>query len=124
MQKKHRNRQKDILFVLISSFIVVVAWISFNIYHIWITSTIPSTITPQLDPITPIFDTEVRQQLKTREQIEPLYDKQTSSVTESKSPSQTTLLISPTPEATNPLSSTSSAGITAEKTQPKSLSGQ
>ena len=76
MQKKQRNRQRDILFVLISSFIVVVAWVSFNIYHIWITSTIPNTITPQLEPINPQFDATVRQQLKNREQIDPLYDKQ------------------------------------------------
>ncbi|MGH7202852.1 MAG: hypothetical protein ACREHC_00215 [Candidatus Levyibacteriota bacterium] len=78
MQQKHTNRRKDILFILISSFIVVVAWISFNIYHIWITSTVSETIQPQLAPINPVFDPATIQDLKKREQIDPLFDKQQS----------------------------------------------
>lgn len=74
-QKKH-NKQKDILFVLISSFVVVVAWIAFNIYHIWATSTVSEDIQLQLTPISPNFDPQTIQQLKLRENINPLFDLQ------------------------------------------------
>ncbi|MGI8419306.1 MAG: hypothetical protein ACR2LN_01530 [Candidatus Levyibacteriota bacterium] len=85
MQQKHTNRRKDILFILISSFIVVVAWISFNIYHIWITSTVSETIQPQLAPINPVFDPVTIQDLKKREHIDPLFNKQQSTTHTSES---------------------------------------
>jgi hypothetical protein len=110
MHKKQRNRQRDILFVLISSFIVVVAWVSFNIYHIWITSTIPNTITPQLEPINPQFDATVRQQLKSREQIDPLYDKQSTTTNQTKD------TVTPTPESVTTASGSSQLAPTSGST--------
>lgn len=79
MKPKKRNKQKDILFILISSFIVVVAWVGFNLYHIWATSTVSNDIQTQLNPIDPEFDPTVVQGLKTRENIDPLYENQSSS---------------------------------------------
>ena len=76
MHKTKYNTQKDILFVLISSFIVVVAWISFNLYHIWVTSTISEEVQVQLAPIAPHFDPATIQQLKSRKHIDPLYEQQ------------------------------------------------
>lgn len=73
MRPKKQNKQQDILFILISSFVVIAAWIAFNIYHIWATSTISSNIQQQLTPISPNFDPITLQQLKTRENINPLY---------------------------------------------------
>ena len=78
--KKRNNIQKDILFIFISSFIVVVAWIGFNLYHIWITSTISQDLQLELTPINPDFDQRTIQQLKTRENVEPLYDIQKSTI--------------------------------------------
>ena len=88
MKPKQKNIQKDILFILISSFVVVVAWIGFNLYHIWATSTVSETIQMQLTPIDPVFDPAVIQQVKTREQIEPLFEKQTQPTVASASPTE------------------------------------
>jgi hypothetical protein len=74
MKQKRSNLQKDILFILISSFIVVVAWIGFNIYHIWATSTVSQNLQLELTPISPEFDQQTMQQLKTRENIQPLFE--------------------------------------------------
>lgn len=68
-KQKKINQQRDILFILISSFIVVAAWISFNIYHIYITSTISQNLQLQLLPINPNFDANTIQQLRTRENV-------------------------------------------------------
>jgi hypothetical protein len=79
MKRKQKNKQKDILFILISSFIVTVAWIAFNIFHIMATSTIDENIQLQLTPISGTFDQKTIQQLKTRENINPLFEQQASS---------------------------------------------
>lgn len=74
MNKKKHNTKKDILFILISSFIIVAAWIGFNLYHIWVTSTVSQNIQMQLTPIDPNFDPTTIQQLRNREHIDPLYE--------------------------------------------------
>jgi hypothetical protein len=73
MKNKKQNKQKDILFILISSFILVVAWVAFNIWHIYVTSTINEHIQFQLTPINPTFDQQTMQQLKSREDINPSF---------------------------------------------------
>ena len=81
-------KQKDILFLFISTFILVVAWIGFNIYHKWATSTISADLQVQIKPIDPNFDTQTIEKLKTREQITPVYELKEISptVTASSSP--------------------------------------
>jgi hypothetical protein len=105
MKPKKHNKQKDILFVLISSFILVVLWIGFNIYHIWVTSTISEDLQLKLTPIVGSFDTATIQKLKNRVQIEPAYERQASAKTETISPTPTLPI---TPEA-----ATTSASIIA-----------
>jgi len=55
---------KEILFLSIFTFLTVVAWIAFDVYH----SATASTITPiqqeLIRPLTPSFDTEVILKLK------------------------------------------------------------
>lgn len=75
MKPKKVNKQKDILFILISSFILVVLWIGFNLFHIWATSTISQDIQEKLTPISGNFDLQQIQQLKNRTQINPAYEK-------------------------------------------------
>ena len=81
-------KQKDILFLFISTFIVVVAWIGFNIYHKMATSTISEDLQIQIKPIEPNFDSQTIENLKSRVQITPVYElKDTSpSVVASSSP--------------------------------------
>jgi len=74
MKQKKNTMQKDILFLAASSFIVVVAWIGFNLYHIYVTSTVSEDVQIQLTPINPVFDQLTMQQLKTREDIKPIFD--------------------------------------------------
>lgn len=65
--------QKDVLYLSISLFFMVVAWVSFNIYHTWATSKITPLVQTQITPIDPRFDTNTIQQIKTRQQVAPLY---------------------------------------------------
>ena len=78
--KRHKtNKQNDILFILISSFVVVVAWISFSIYHIRVTSTVSQHIQYQLSPIDSTFNPQTIQLLKGKEDINPLFESQSIS---------------------------------------------
>lgn len=109
MKQKRNTKQKDILFIFISSFIVVAAWIGFNIYHIWATSTVSEDLQLELTPIAPAFDDQTMGQLKTRENINPIFASQASAsavptpiqkiVTPTASP-VTTITSSPQPSGT------------------------
>lgn len=82
-------KKKDILYIFISSFILTIAWIGFNIHHNMVTSTISDTLQLQIEPITAAFDTAIIDKLKKREKIEPLYEIKQPAPTESKSASST-----------------------------------
>ena len=73
LMKKNRA-QKDILYVSISSFVLVVLWIGFNVYHAYVTSTIAPDLQLIIQPINPKFNLETIQELKKRTKIEPLYE--------------------------------------------------
>ncbi len=109
MKQKRSHIQKDILFIFISSFIVVVAWIGFNIYHIYATTTISEEIQLQLTPISPNFDQVTMQQLKTRENIDPFYDSLKASVSVTPQPGQATITPTPTTSLTSSQSTSQSA---------------
>lgn len=66
-------KNKDILLLLISIFIIIVAWIIFNIYHSAATSTISKTLNINILPISPNFDTKTIDKLKTRKAVSPIY---------------------------------------------------
>ena len=89
MRPKSRNKQKDILFILISSFVVVVAWIGFNLYDIWANSTVSQEIQLELTPIDPQFDPQTIKLLKNRENINPLFSQATPSASITVEPTQT-----------------------------------
>lgn len=64
-------KQKDILFLLISSAFLAAVWIVFTILHNALTSTISGTTLQQIQPINGTFDTKTLQVLQTRKQITP-----------------------------------------------------
>lgn len=66
-------KQRDLLFLLISSFLLVAAWVIFNIVHTNLTSTVSDTLSGQIAPIDPNFDTKTINSLKNAKQITPLY---------------------------------------------------
>ncbi len=91
---KKAKAQKDILYISISSFILVVVWIGSNIYHAHVTSTITPDLQIKILPIDPDFDASTIQNLKSRERIIPVYEISGADITPS-----------PTVELDNPTSS-------------------
>jgi hypothetical protein len=89
MKNKKSNLHQDILFILISSFVVVVAWIGSNIYHIYITSTISEEVQSQLTPIDGAFDTQTLQNLKSRERVNPAFEIQATASQAARTPTPT-----------------------------------
>jgi hypothetical protein len=71
--KRKSISQRDLLYLSLSALVLTVAWISFNIYHIWATSTITEDLQMQIQPITPDFDTGTITALKSRKKITPVY---------------------------------------------------
>ncbi len=106
-------KQKDILLLLIPSFIVIVAWIAFSIYHSSVASTITPIVDIQIAPITPAFDTATISQLKQRANVSPIYEVQNI-----PSPSPTPFYI---PAA--PISSQSGIPLGAPANSPQGTSG-
>ena len=67
-------KQKDILFIFISSTVVVAAWVGFNLYHKWVTTTISPDLQIQISPIESNFDRDTIEKLKQRTHISPAYE--------------------------------------------------
>lgn len=66
-------KQRDLLIIIFMTFLTVVAWVGFNIYHLSVTSTISDELQIQIAPINPNFDINIINKLKSREPVEPLY---------------------------------------------------
>jgi hypothetical protein len=69
-------KQRDIITLLIPSFILILAWIIFSIYHSSVVSTIPPTVNVQISPIKPVFDMNTVSKLKQRQKVTPVYEGQ------------------------------------------------
>ncbi|MCL5438674.1 MAG: hypothetical protein M1268_01655 [Patescibacteria group bacterium] len=90
-------KKREIIFLLISSVVLVVFWIIFSIYHNFATSTIPETLNVQTSAINPNFDTKTIDMLKKRQQITPVFEfKKGLSETNSATGSPT-IITTPTP---------------------------
>ena len=101
-------KKNDILLILIPSFLFVISWIGFSIYHNIVTSTISQPLSVQITPINPTFDTSTIDSLRNREKITPVYEfnAQVQSVTTIASSPASLILINPvsannTNQATN-----------------------
>ena len=67
-------KRKDILIILIPTFIFVILWIVFSIHHAITTPTISEPINMQISTISPNFDTKTIDLLKKRVIVTPVYD--------------------------------------------------
>jgi len=110
-------KRKDILLILIPSFIFVLAWIGFSIYHNIITSTISVPLSMQIAPITPNFDTSIIDSLKNRKKVLPVYQlsvptEGTTIIPPSSSASASPVIITPTPSAIEIRQATSGGSLT------------
>lgn len=100
-------KKQDITLILTLTVILVIAWIIFTILHNISSSTINETLSQQIIPIQPTFDTKTITLLKTRENISPLFTVSTSSATPTIAPT----IITPVPLATSSANQASSGGI-------------
>ncbi len=75
-------KHKDILLLLIPSFVLIVAWIVFSIYHSSVTSTITETVTKEILPISPIFDQDAIDAVKQKGKVAPVYEAKTKIIIE------------------------------------------
>lgn len=66
--------RRQVLIILIPTFLFVVFWIIFSIYHSIVTSTISENVDMQITPISPNFDTKTIENLKKREKATPIYE--------------------------------------------------
>jgi len=76
-------KQRDILFLVVSTFVLILAWIGFSIYHNLVSSTITGPVEEKIIPINPTFDTRTIDALKERKKIEPLFQTKIKETTES-----------------------------------------
>lgn len=67
-------KHKDIYILLIPSFILVIFWIIFTIYHNSVSSTITPTQSVQIKPINANFDAKAINDIKGRNQVVPLFE--------------------------------------------------
>ena len=88
-------KRNDIFYILIPGFILIFAWIAFNIYHNAITSTIPATTIEEIASIPGTFDMQTLEKLKKREAVLPVFE-----IKISPSPASTTAALTATPSAT------------------------
>ena len=72
--KTNKMKRKDILIILIPTFIFVILWIVFSIHHAINTPTISNATNAQIAPISPNFDTKTIDALKKRVNVTPIYE--------------------------------------------------
>lgn len=102
-------KQRDVLFLVISTFVLIVAWIGFSIYHNLVSSTITKPVGENIAPINPSFDTKIIDVLKERKNIEPIFQTKSNEATESASIEN---IIQPSP--TLPVSTNSGTSVQGE----------
>lgn len=98
-------KKREIIFILGSTFIVVVAWVLFSIYHSIVTSTIPDALSITIAPIGKSFDVVTIENLKSRQRIIPI--SQSDILLQQQATQQATL--QPTVQPTPTIQATQSA---------------
>lgn len=105
-------KRNEVLFFLVATFVVVIAWVVFTILHNKLSSTISESLNMQIQQINPSFDTKTITSLKTRVQVTPATDikqvipEKQSSISAQPSPIPTISIVSPTSITTGTQSAT------------------
>ena|SRR5258708_15506699 len=102
-------KRNDVVFLLVSTVILTIAWIVFSVMHASTTSTISSDLGQQIEPIAPAFDIHTINALNNRQKITPLYSAPNPSPSVTPSPIPTN---SPIPLSLSPTLSASGGGVT------------
>lgn len=67
-------KQRELLIIIIPTFILTVLWVMFTVYHNSTTSTIEDPLSIQIIPISGQFDLKTLDSLKKRTKVEPEYE--------------------------------------------------
>lgn len=67
-------KKNDLLIILIPSLLIVILWVIFNIYHSFVTSTIPTNLNYSIQFISPDFDSKAIENIKARQVVDPIFD--------------------------------------------------
>ncbi|MEK7185980.1 MAG: hypothetical protein AAB675_01285 [Patescibacteria group bacterium] len=67
-------KQREILLLSISVFLIIIMWIAFSIYHNLVISKIPQTTAEKIIPISPKFDTAAIDRIKNRQDVKPIFE--------------------------------------------------
>lgn len=95
-------KRKDVLILLIPTALIVLLWVIFSIYHNYVSSTIPSSLSAQIISISPNFDTKTIDQIKKRTKVEPINQLSSQQISQSSSE---------TPISSNSASEASAGGL-------------
>lgn len=90
-------KEKDLLYLVVSSFILTILWVGFNIYDSIATSTITEVLKVQIAPISPEFDPATIEKIRAREIIAPAYTFTATGIKETPTPTQAPIVELPTP---------------------------
>jgi len=89
-------KKNDFIFLLVSTTIMIFAWIIFNLIHISKTSTVTDLQNQQIQPIQPNFDTKTIDALNQRQYIDPLYQFQSTEASQTAIRTLPSLIPTPT----------------------------
>lgn len=67
------EQQKNLLYILVPSTILIILWIAFSVYNRSVMNTINKSQSIAIQPISPVFPTGVIESLKKRKSFTPLY---------------------------------------------------
>jgi len=90
-------KEKNLVFLLSSSTVVTITWIGFSLYHTAVTSTLDPLLTTQIQPIQPLFNDAIIQQILNREDVPPTYELSGQAAPIATAPAASIPNISPTP---------------------------
>lgn len=90
-------KNKKIILILSSFFIITVFWIISNVYHNSVASTISEALGIRILPISPNFDTKTIEKLKKRESVSSVVENKTPSPITTGSASTPTVSLIPSP---------------------------
>jgi hypothetical protein len=100
------KRQKEIILIVVSFFILSVMWIGFTLYHNAVTSTISAPLNEDIKDINPDFKSNIIQTLKNRAYVAPLYSMPSNPVQTASSGAQPIQIHSVTASTSGQIQST------------------
>lgn len=113
--------RKEIIFILVSTCVLVLAWIAFGVYHNYKTSTIPEKLNIQIRTIIPKFDISTIEAIKNRSKASPIFELPPSDQTRTSGGSTGSARITPTPTINLQSPLGSSSGSSTESAEEETL---